>query len=58
MHAIEENKKLMIIKSSAIKLCEFMDDGRITSFEIVLIFIERTIRIGIKNNYVIDEMFQ
>jgi hypothetical protein len=35
-----------------------MDEGRVTSLQVVLTFIERTATIGVKNNYVLDEMFE
>ena len=35
-----------------------MDQAKLTSLEIVLTFIERTATIGIRNNYVLDEMFE
>ena len=57
MDEIGNKKKDIIIMSSATKLCELMDEKIITSYEILLTFIERTIKIGLKNNYVVDEMF-
>lgn len=35
-----------------------MDKGEITSYEVTLTFIERAATIGIRNNYVMDEMFE
>ena len=34
-----------------------MDQKEVTAYEVLLTFVERTIKIGMKNNYVIDEMF-
>ena len=35
-----------------------MDNKKVSSYEVVLTFIERAIKVGIKNNYVMDEMFR
>jgi hypothetical protein len=48
----------MIKKSSASELATLMDKQVVSSNEVVLTFIERTLIIGVRNNYVIDEMFE
>ena len=35
-----------------------LDNQQATTLQVVLTFIERTITVGVKNNYVIDEMFE
>lgn len=35
-----------------------MDEGKYTSYTICLVFIERTASIGVKNNYIVDELFE
>lgn len=35
-----------------------LDNREATTLEVVYIFIERTAKVGVKNNYVFDEIFQ
>lgn len=51
---VEPNIKKIIREASASELAELMDQGKITSLETVLTFIERAATIGLRNNYVID----
>lgn len=44
----------MIKQSSVTELTDLMDRGIVTSYEIVLVFVERTATIGVRNGYVMD----
>ena len=54
---IPQEKKKLITSSCATELTELMDNGELTSEEITLTFIQRTAALGLRNNYVIDEIF-
>ena len=51
---ISLEKKPLILSSDATQLVDMMDGGIVTSVEILMCFIERTIKVGASHNYVID----
>lgn len=55
---ILESKKQKIRKCDASTLANMIDEGQVTSLEVMYIFIEQTMRVGIQNNYVLDQMFE
>lgn len=44
--------------SSAIEISDMIDSQVATTTQVVYTFIERTINVGVINNYVLDEMFE
>jgi Asp-tRNA(Asn)/Glu-tRNA(Gln) amidotransferase A subunit family amidase len=56
--SIPSGKKQIVKEATAAELTQLMDSGKITSYEATLTFIERTATIGVRMNYVIEEMFE
>lgn len=55
--SIPKEKKILIKDATGLRLSELMDDKKVTATEVMLTFIERTATIGVRNSYVIEEMF-
>ena len=51
---ILEIKKQKIRKCDANTLADMIDDGEFTSLEVMYTFIEQTMTVGLRNNYILD----